>query len=112
MSVWCHIRRHHKTISATLRATAEITGKQNTNLSAFNMWRVRGLLQDPGHPVETPTEARTYGVTRNVGVVVDVRFARGRVGRRRENDRSVAMTEHAVVIAGAGPTGLMLAGEL
>jgi 2-polyprenyl-6-methoxyphenol hydroxylase-like FAD-dependent oxidoreductase len=23
-----------------------------------------------------------------------------------------AMTEHAVVIAGAGPTGLMLAGEL
>src|SRR4029077_13899896 len=27
-------------------------------------------------------------------------------------DRSVAMTEHAVVIAGAGPTGLMLAGEL
>src|SRR5262249_13461344 len=28
------------------------------------------------------------------------------------NDRSVALTEHAVVIAGAGPTGLMLAGEL
>src|SRR5437868_9748764 len=26
--------------------------------------------------------------------------------------RSVTMTEHAVVIAGAGPTGLMLAGEL
>jgi 2-polyprenyl-6-methoxyphenol hydroxylase-like FAD-dependent oxidoreductase len=47
-----------------------------------------------------------------VRVVVDVRFARGRVGRRRENDRSVAMTNHAVVIAGGGPTGLMLAGEL
>jgi 3-(3-hydroxy-phenyl)propionate hydroxylase len=76
------------------------------------MWRVRGLLQDPGHPVETPTEARTYGVTRNVRVVVDVRFARGRAGRRCENDRSVAMTNHAAVIAGGGPTGLMLAGEL
>ena len=45
-------------------------------------------------------------------VVVDVRFARGRVGRRRENDRSVAMTNHAVVIVGGCPTGLMLAGEL
>src|SRR5918992_2207598 len=38
---------------------------------------------------------------RNACVVVDVRVA-----------RSVAMTEHAVVIAGGGPTGLMLAGEL
>ena len=43
--------------------------------------------------------------------VVDVRFARGRVGRRGK-ERSVAMTGHAVVIVGAGPTGLMLAGEL
>ena len=31
---------------------------------------------------------------------------------RRDADRSGAMTEHAVVIAGGGPTGLMLAGEL
>jgi 3-(3-hydroxy-phenyl)propionate hydroxylase len=29
-----------------------------------------------------------------------------------ESGRSVAMTKHAVVIAGGGPTGLMLAGEL
>jgi 2-polyprenyl-6-methoxyphenol hydroxylase-like FAD-dependent oxidoreductase len=37
---------------------------------------------------------------RNAGGVVDMA------------DRRVAMTEHAVVIAGGGPTGLMLAGEL
>ena len=72
------------------------------------MWRVRDLLQDPGHPVETRTEARTYGVTRNVRVVVDVQFARGRVGRRRENDWSVAMTNHAVVIVGGLVTSTFL----
>ncbi len=30
----------------------------------------------------------------------------------RDADRNVAMTEHTVVIAGGGPTGMMLAGEL
>ncbi len=36
-----------------------------------------------------------------------------RTGRdQRDVDRSVAMTGHAVVIAGGGPTGLMLAAEL
>ena len=29
----------------------------------------------------------------------------------RRTDGSVAMIEHAVVIAGCGPTGMMLAGE-
>ena len=36
-----------------------------------------------------------------------------RAGReRRDADGGVAMSGHAVVIAGGGPTGLMLAGEL
>jgi len=34
------------------------------------------------------------------------------VGVAADANRGVAMTEHAVVIVGAGPTGLMLAGEL
>jgi 3-(3-hydroxy-phenyl)propionate hydroxylase len=52
------------------------------------MWAARGLLQDPCHPVEPPAEATSYG------------------------DEMTLLTNHAVVIAGAGPTGLMLAGEL
>src|SRR4051812_3747226 len=38
--------------------------------------------------------------------------ARRAGGGRRDAGRGAAMTEHAVVIAGGGPTGLMLAGEL
>jgi 2-polyprenyl-6-methoxyphenol hydroxylase-like FAD-dependent oxidoreductase len=45
-------------------------------------------------------------------VVVDVWVARGAGRDGRDADRSLAMTQHAVVIAGGGPTGLMLAGEL
>jgi 3-(3-hydroxy-phenyl)propionate hydroxylase len=43
---------------------------------------------------------------------VDMQAARDRADRGRENDRNVAVRNHAVVIAGGGPTGLMLAGEL
>jgi hypothetical protein len=60
---------------------------------------------------------------RNACVVVDVRVARGRRadgrgavagarragGGRRDAGRGAAMTGHAVVVAGGGPTGLMLA---
>src|SRR5881392_1129177 len=43
---------------------------------------------------------------------MELRVACGRAGHRLEHGRGVAMSEHAVVIAGGGPTGLMLAGEL
>lgn len=43
---------------------------------------------------------------------VDTRAASNRIERGGENDRNVATGNHAVVIAGGGPTGLMLAGEL
>src|SRR5512132_3515750 len=49
--------------------------------------RTGRLRQDPGRAAESPAVTRTYGM-------------------------GVAMTERAVVIAGGGPTGLMLAGEL
>src|SRR5215470_2781474 len=55
-------------------------------LPQLDMGCARDLLQVPGHPVEPPLpKPETSGVT---------------------------MTEHAVLIVGAGPTGLMLAGEL
>src|SRR5438094_5608480 len=47
-----------------------------------------GLRQDPGRAAEFRAETRTYG------------------------DRGWRMADHAVVVAGGGPTGLMLAGEL
>ena len=35
-----------------------------------------------------------------------------RYGQREDDGRGAVATDHAVVIAGGGPTGLMLAGEL
>src|SRR5690242_11855503 len=49
------------------------------------MGRAGGLLQGPGHPVEPPAPTQPA---------------------------ELEMSEHAVVVAGAGPTGLMLAAEL
>src|SRR3954454_7973413 len=72
----------------------------------------QGLLPVPAQPWKTPTETGICGATRNVRIAVDVRLARGRAGRGRDNDQGVAMTNPAVVIVGGGPTGLMLAGEL
>jgi hypothetical protein len=49
---------------------------QNTDPLHFNMWRARGLLQDPGHPVETPTEAGTCGVAK-MSALLSTCVARG-----------------------------------
>src|SRR4029079_13772755 len=46
----------------------------------------------------------------NARVVVVVWISR--TGRPSHSNNGVAMSEHAVVIAGGGPTGLMLAAEL
>src|ERR1700754_2434823 len=49
---------------------------------------------------------------RHASVIVELRIAAAWHRRGVDAERRVAMTEHAVVIAGGGPTGLMLAGEL
>jgi 3-(3-hydroxy-phenyl)propionate hydroxylase len=57
---------------------------------------------------------RTNGGTRSAGAGTRCggRAMGCAVRDRRDAGRGVAMTEHAVVIAGGGPTGMMLAGEL
>ena len=64
-----------------------------------------GLRQDPGRAGESLAEARTCrnGGVRNACRVVIAGGSRGAIE---------PMADHAVVVAGGGPTGLMLAGEL
>src|SRR5579862_1689855 len=60
-----------------------------------------------GLAVQSPARCANAGV-RAAGLHGAVGTCRPAAGA----DRSLAMTEHAVVVVGAGPTGLMLAGEL
>ena len=65
-----------------------------------------------GQPL-SPPGARPGFLAAQFGAVAAAPEAVWRAGDARGAAvRSVAMTEHAVVIAGGGPTGLMLAGEL
>src|SRR5262245_45280009 len=75
---------------------------ENMPLSTSNIYGTGGLVASPGscRIIAARSTELAEWEARNACVVVDV------------SGRSVAMTEHAVVIAGGGPTGLMLAGEL
>ena len=67
----------------------EATGQARVRQLGANEGLATGRLrQDVGRAAESPPETRTYG------------------------EWGWRMTDHAVVIAGGGPTGLMLAGEL
>ena len=59
-------------------------------LSTFNLHRTGGLAANPG----------------------SCRIIAGRTRSDASGNQGVGVTQHAVVIVGAGPTGLMLAGEL
>src|SRR5689334_13351070 len=74
------------------------------------MWRARGLLQDPVHLVERRPRPETTG-SQDMGQVVSPSRART-TESIAVSESGVPITNHAVVIVGAGPTGLMLAGEL
>src|SRR5579864_2940438 len=74
------------------------------------MWRARGLLQDPGHPVRTA--GRIHNLRgHDMSLLLATRRSRAPESRAAA-ETTGAMTDHAVVIVGGGPTGLMLAGEL
>ena len=97
-------------------------------LATLSVSRTGELAASPGSCRRVGIRRQNRG-SRDACVVVDVWVARerrkdgwprGAWGRAmlctghdgRDVDWSVAMTRHAVVIAGGGPTGLMLAGEL
>jgi len=69
---------------------------------------------DPAIPSASPNAAPWPATSRLGDVYAEVWVALGEVAEsvRRGVRRGPLMTEHAVVIAGGGPTGLMLAGEL
>jgi hypothetical protein len=79
------------------------SGRQRKADTPFplSLYRAPGdLRQDPGRAAEWPAEVSTC---RNESCLLS------KDGSRREVER---ITDHAVVVAGGGPTGLMLAGEL
>src|SRR5246127_4991347 len=67
--------------------------RRETSVPLLTYSAPRGLRQDPGHAAKSLGEAKTQGAG---GYEVGVE----------------PMVDHAVVVAGGGPTGLMLAGEL
>jgi 3-(3-hydroxy-phenyl)propionate hydroxylase len=80
---------------------------------------MRMLLPGNGAPrggvePQVGTHAAVAASWRGGGVPHVGGYRRAAAGRRHAagGDRSVAISSHAVVIAGGGPTGLMLAGEL
>src|SRR5207253_9150513 len=73
-----------------------------------DVWVARGRQTDGGTRGAVADPRRGGAGVRAAGL----RGVAGPCRRAAGADRSVAMTERAVVIAGGGPTGLMLAGEL
>src|SRR5437764_1315280 len=77
--------------------------------SHFRIYRTGGLAARPDSCRRIAARCVNLWTweSRNACVVID-----GGPYQPAGDDRSLAMTGHSVVIAGAGPTGLMLAGEL
>jgi len=104
------VRRDHCEVICAMSLYRGNNGNADTTPSILACGERGACFKTPGVRVEPPTETEPTG-SRDACAVFGLRFARGRVGRRRGDGWSVAMTEHAVVIVGAGPTGLILAGE-